>query len=238
MIKIILLIPVAIIELLFAIPEIIAVSISGLLGMYRVWLLSDYDYRNWLKRALADCESILELGCGSNSPILQIGYGQKTDAIDIWKPYVDMHNRNNSYRSCLCADITKTVFISHYDAIVIFDVLEHLDKSDINVINLIPRIERNAKKKIILFTPNGFVENDHVDGDPYQAHVSAWEPEDYKKHGYKVVGATGLRYIFGKASLPKYHPYSVWAILGMLSKPFIYHKPELAWHSYAVKEIK
>lgn len=236
--KLILLIPLAIIELIMVVPEIIAVSISGLLGMCRVYLLRDYDYRNWLKHDLADCESILELGCGSNSPILQIGYGYKTDAIDIWEPYIIQHKNKGDYRHCWRADILKIPLLFKYDAVVILDVLEHLGKKDVEYIELFKRMRLAAKKRVIIFTPNGFIENDEVDGDPFQKHVSAWEPEDYKKHGYKVVGATGLRYFFGKASLPKYHPYSVFAILGMLSKPLIYHKPELAWHSYAVKEIK
>lgn len=239
MIKLILLIPLAIIELAAAIPEIITVSISGLLGIMRVYLLRDYDYRNWLKRDLADCESILELGCGANSPILQIGYGHKTDAIDIWEPYITMHKSQGNYKDCqqaslLCSEVSP----NSYDAVVILDVLEHLHRPHVKDSDLFTKMELWAKKKVIIFTPNGFVENDKVDGDPYQIHVSAWEPCDYRKRGYKVAGATGLRYIFGKASLPKYHPYSVFAILGMLSKPLVYHKPELAWHSYAVKEIK
>jgi len=47
-------------------------------------LHSQSVYLRWLKRDLADCESILELGCGSDSPLLKIGYGYKTHAVDIW----------------------------------------------------------------------------------------------------------------------------------------------------------
>jgi hypothetical protein len=116
-------------------------------------------------------------------------------------------------------------------------VMEHLDRDTVLQTALIAKMSRCAKKKVIIFAPNGFVENDEVDGDVYQRHVSAWEPIDWTRQGYKVRGATGFRYILGKASLPKYHPYSIMFILAMLSQPVIYNKPEMAWHSYAVREL-
>ena len=201
------------------------------------FLNAHYHYYAWLTRDLADCESILELGCGDYSPLLAIKYGYKTDSIDIWQPYIDKHNKAGDYRHCCQADILKYEFPTKaYDAVVIFDVLEHLPREKVQRMDLFSKMEQCAIKKVIFFTPNGFVENDESDGDSYQAHLSAWEPSDYKKRGYKVNGGTGLRYLFGKASLPK-NPQTLFYILGMLTQPLIYHVPELAWHSYAVKDV-
>jgi hypothetical protein len=211
----------------------------GNLAILRVRLHKSYDYREWLKRDLGDCETILELGCGSNSPILQIGYGGKTWTVDIWQPYVEKHNQLKDYKVCLKADILDMAYgVKGYDAVVVFDVLEHLPKEKVLAFDLFTKMESSARKKVILFTPNGYVDNDEVDGDPYQKHLSAWEPEDYLKRGYTVHGATGLRYILGKASRPKYHPYSVFEIIAMISKPWIFNRPNIAWHSYAVKELE
>jgi len=238
MFKLLAVLPIIMIEIAFALVEMITACITGVLGIIRVRFFKEYDYRNWLKRDLADCESILELGCGSNSPILQIGYGGKTNAIDIWQPYVDMHRRMKNYCEVQEGDILRMELgYKIFDAVVICDVLEHLPKDEVSRSRLLEKIENVAKKKVILFTPNGFIENDEVDGDPFQAHLSAWEPGDYTSRGYKVVGATGLRWLFGKASRPKYHPYSVCEIIGMLSKPVVFNKPAWAWHSYAVKEL-
>lgn len=235
--KLLLAIPIALLEIVFTIIEIITGTARGLMARSRVWFLRDYDYRRWLKRDLADCETILELGCGSNSPLLQIGDSKRTDTVDIWQPYIDMHNKRGDYHGCWQADILKMGFPEkQYDAVVICDVMEHLDKAEVYKQGLFFNMEACAKKKVIIFAPNGFVENDLVDGDPHQAHVSAWEPRDYQQRGYSVVGATGFRWLFGKASLPKYRPYRMCAIIGMLSKPIVFHKPEWAWHSYAVKE--
>jgi len=199
---------------------------------------SQSAYLDWLKDDLADCDSILELGCGAHSPILKIGYGYKTDAVDIWEPYVIEHNQDRDYRVCWKADILSMPFPKKaYDAVVICDVLEHLPREQVLKINLYGLMESCARKKVIIFIMNGFVENDLVDGDPFQEHVSAWEPEDHISRGYKVRGATGPRWILGKASLPK-PPVFINTRLALWSQPFIYFVPEIAWHSYAVKELK
>lgn len=231
-------IPFAILEMSIGLVEIAFTSVTGFLGAVRVWLFRDYSYLRWLKRDLADCQSILDLGCGANSPILQIGLGNKAHAVDIFRPYVEMHNARHAYRRCTQDNILDMPFEDKaYDAVVICDVLEHLPREKVLSRDLFTQMERCARKKVIIFVPNGFIENDLVDGDPYQAHMSAWEPDDYTSRGYRVKGATGLRYLFGKASRPKYRPYGLCAIIGMLTQPYVYNRPHLAWHSYAVKEL-
>ena len=202
------------------------------------WLNDNYHYVQWLKRDLADCETILEIGCGSGSPLINIGYGQKTDAIDVWQPYVDRHNKAGGYHECQLVDVLEFNFPEKaYDAIVMLDVLEHLPNDRINAIDLFARMEKCARKKVIIFSPNGYIPNDEVDGNSYQAHLSAWHSADFKKRGYKVLGGTGFKPFFGKASLPK-SPQIVFYLLGMLSQPLVYHFPSLAFHSYAVKELE
>ena len=235
MFKILAILPIALLEVILGVFFTLIGTMVGFMSAIRIRVFRSYDYRNWLKRDLADCDVILELGCGRNSPLVQIGDSHRTDAFDIWQPCVDMHNRTGSYRHCYQADILKLALTAKYDAVVICDVLEHLAKDE--AIDLLDRIENCATKKVIIFTPNGFIENDEGDGDPYQAHLSAWGPADYSEREYKVAGATGLRWLFGKAALPKYRPRRVCAIIAMLSKPLVFHRPEWAFHSYAVKEI-
>jgi len=233
-------IPLAIVEITYAISEAIVTTISGILSVIRDWINTDYPYYNWLKRDLADCDSILELGCGDHSPLLRIGLGQKTDSVDIFQPYIDMHNERNDYRNCSLANILTMSWYNkeqEYDAVVICDVLEHLPRDTVKEIGLFDAIESVSRKKVILFTPNGFVENDLVDDDPYQEHVSAWEPDDYRKRGYKVVGTTGLRWLLGKGSLPEHKPSLLFQILALLAQPLVFRYPYIAWHSYAVKEL-
>ena len=196
-------------------------------------------YLRWLERDLADCETILELGCGSYSPLLKIGLGHKIHAVDIWEPYVTKHNREGSYKSCTLDNIlTMNYSEKSVDAVVMCDVLEHLERKYVYFIELFRKLENCARKKVILFTPNGFVENDEVDGDPYQRHVAAWYPRDYKRESYTVRGGTGFHWLYGKAGRIKYRPYTLMAYVGQLSQLLIYYIPNMAWYSYAVKEVK
>jgi len=195
-------------------------------------------YLRWLESDLADCDSILELGCGSDSPLLKIGLGYKTHAIDIWEPYVTKHNEAGNYKTCTVANIlTMSYPEKSYDAIVMCDVLEHMERKEVYYTKLFRKFENCARKKVILLVPNGFMENDEVDGDPYQRHVSAWWPDDYKREGYKVKGTTGLHCLYGKAGIVKRRPFVLMSYIGQLSQLLIYHFPNLAWHSYAVKEL-
>lgn len=221
-----------------ALEQLFNVFASRIYHIMLTWLNENYHYWEWLRRDLADCETILELGCGQKSPILQIDYGKKTDAIDIWGSYVVQHNEAGDYHKCQQGDILEFNFPQKaYDAVVMLDALEHLPRGKVREIGLFDRMERCARKKVILFTPNGYIPNDEIDGNPYQIHLSVWRPGDYEARGYEVLGGTGLRYLFNKASCPK-RPQSIFYLLGMISQPLIYHFPKLAFHSYAVKELE
>jgi hypothetical protein len=54
-------------------------------------------------------------------------------------------------------------------------------------------MENVAKKKIIIFTPNGFLRQDEYDGDKLQIHKSGWTVDEFKKLGYEVKGINGWK---------------------------------------------
>jgi hypothetical protein len=202
-------------------------------------LCNKYSYLNWLRRDLRDCETILDVGCGAVSPVLKIGYGPRADAVDIFAPYVMMHRIAGNYRHCKTMNILEAEFQKNsYDAVVVCDVFEHLPRNAVFQHRLIEALEKTARKKVIIFTPNGDVENYEQDGNVYQRHVSAWEPEDFESRGYSVKGSEGLRHVVGKGGSIKYEPRLFFALLALVSQPFIYNRPKLAAHSYAVKEVE
>jgi hypothetical protein len=72
------------------------------------------------------------------------------------------------------------------DSVFLIDVIEHLNKTE--VIELLRRTERLARKQIIIFTPLGFIEQHTLDGGKdawgldgaaWQEHKSGWTPEDF-----------------------------------------------------------
>lgn len=230
-------------RLILSIPlmavELLATYSLHFSAKLREKMYEQYVYDSWIKRDLSDCETVLELGCGSGSPILRVGYGPKTTAMEIYPSYVAQHNARKDYKICFINDILKWQYpAKQYDAVVAFDVLEHLNKVEVDNFDLFGKMERCARKKVILFTPNGFTENAEVDGDPYQKHKSAWEPRDFMNRGYAVVGATGARRLLGEFALPRYKPARLWWLLSIMTQPFVYDRPNKAFHSYAIKYIK
>jgi hypothetical protein len=113
--------------------------------------------------------------------------------------------------------------------------LEHLTKED--GYKLLKKMEIWAKKKIIILTPNEFIENDLFNGNRLQEHRSGWSVDELKKAGFKVRGCNGWKPLKGKATLLKYKPWIFWETISRLSQEITYFFPKLAWHLYAVKEL-
>ena len=78
-------------------------------------------------------------------------------------------------------------------------MIEHLEKSD--GFKLIQIMESIAKKKVIIFTPNGFLRQEGVfDSNPWQEHVSGWEINEMEKLGFTVKGHGGHKTLRGMRS--------------------------------------
>lgn len=196
-----------------------------------------YDYTKWLEQDLADCDSILELGCGENSPLLKIGLGSKTYAMDIWSPYVEAHKQRHDYCECWEGNILTATFARQgWDAIVMCDVLEHLPKKNVEETRLLRKLDRAARKRVIIFCPNGERDNPSPDGNPFQSHISVWSAAEFVLLGYQVRGSTGIRWFLGPGAVPKW-PRGLMNILAGYSQILVYDHPEFAYHSYAVKEL-
>jgi hypothetical protein len=194
---------------------------------------------NRLRYDLSDCSNILELGCGLNSPILKLGFGKRTTAVDIFEPYVTKHITQKDYLECICNDIIDVTFPQKsFDAVVLLDVLEHIERNLIQEKSFLENIESWARKKVIIFTPNGWIPNDITDNNIHQTHLSSWVPSDYRDKGYSVYGMPGLKRLFTNNAMPKFRPISLCLGLSLISQPLVYHWPEIAFQCYAIKILK
>lgn len=71
------------------------------------------------------------------------------------------------------------------ETIFLLDVIEHLEKD--TALKLLKETEQIVTKQIVLFTPLGFIEQNHetdkdawgLDGGKWQEHKSGWLPEDF-----------------------------------------------------------
>ena len=105
--------------------------------------------------------------------------------VDIWKPYIRKIKRFKVYDSLVIADVRFLPFRRRvFNIVLACEILEHLPKDDAE--KVLREVEMVAKGMIIVSTPLGFMEQDVTHGNPYQKHISAWQPEDLEKNGYDV----------------------------------------------------
>ena len=147
-----------------------------------------------LREELKFCTSVLDIGCGQSSMIQYVPWILKSVCVEIWEPYIDESKKHSIHTSYVHSDVTEFVPFRKYDAVMCFDVIEHIDKD--KAIKLIKDMITWADKKVLIYVPNGFQaqEDPYNDGNKYQKHVSAWSPKDFTKLGFKVIGYAGWKY--------------------------------------------
>ena len=208
-----------------------------------MWLVLKSIYRKifpgsteYLKKELRKCKSVLDLGCGERSPLRHIKNNPKFNnlysvGVDIFSPYI-MKNleKDKIHSKYLNQNIFDIDFPEKsFDCAIMFDVIEHFKRQ--NFLDFLPKLEKIAKK-IIIITPNGFVEQEAYDGNPYQEHLSGWTEKDFKSLGFKCFGLSGLK-IFENI---KIKPLFLKVFLSDVSQLFIYKKPRAAFHLIAIKK--
>lgn len=151
---------------------------------------------NWVTKILQndinDADTVIDIGCG----IFMTTDGLKCKSllgIDAWPSYLSL--KKDEFQT-INLDISKIdnfkIFINDsYDVITCIDVIEHLEKED--ALLVISELKRIARKKVIIFTPNGFVEQH--DGLPgswgennpiFQKHRSGWDISDFQELNFKT----------------------------------------------------
>ena len=98
-------------------------------------------------------------------------------------------------------------------------------------------METIARKKVIIYTPNGFLPQDEKYGNPLQLHVSGWTPEQMKQMGYRVIGIEGWRPLRGEQAVIKWRPHRFWLALSLLSQHIVTTRPKWAFRILCVKDM-
>jgi predicted TPR repeat methyltransferase len=192
-------------------------------------------YIEYLKKELKGCERVLDLGCGRSSPIFFCSIPYSV-GVEIFEPYLEESKNKCIHNQYMKADIRKLEFKpKSFDAVVAWDVLEHLTAEE--GLMLIKKMEKWARKKIIIFTPNEYLWQDDYDNNPLQEHKSGWSVEELRRLGFQVVGIHGWRRLRGYRATIKYKPNFLWAIISDLTQKITYPHPKIAFQLLAVKEI-
>lgn len=189
----------------------------------------------YLIKELQGCNVVLDLGCGWNSPIRGIPLSYSL-GVEIFKNYILESQQKNIHSDYIIADINKIQFNENsFDVVLILDVIEHLTKED--GILLLEKSARWAKKKVIVFTPNGYVLQKKYDSNILQEHLSGWSVDDLSNLGFKVKGVNGWIKLRGHKAIPRYKPMIFWVLISDLTQIITYHLPKIAFQLFAVKTL-
>ena len=106
-----------------------------------------------------------------------------------------------------------------------------------NYVKRLTNLENIAKRRIIFIIPVGGLPQDPYDGNPYQKHLSAWYPRDFKEKGYKVWGQ-GARILYGYGNrVRKLGPISyIFSLVSFIFWPMLALKPEWAIYMFCWKD--
>ncbi|MEK7533176.1 MAG: methyltransferase domain-containing protein [Patescibacteria group bacterium] len=196
-------------------------------------------YFKVLEWNLRDCRNVLDVGCGSDSPIGHIPHTFISEGIDAYKKSIDKSKKKKLHDHYRIGNIMKLNSFykrKSFDAVVCLDVIEHLKPKD--TVKLIHLMESIAIKKVILLTPNGFYHQHALEGNIYQVHQSGWKAGDLADLGYKVFGLRGLQLLRDDHASIKYRPWIFWGFCSFISEIIFYPFPGFCFDLFAVKNMR
>ena len=197
---------------------------------------SKYDVL--IEKECRDCSNLLDVGCGSYSPIQTFSSKLYTVGVDAFEPSIEESRKkgiHNEYRLMNVLNIGTAFDPGSFDAVVACDLIEHLEKSD--GYSLIKQMESVAKKKVIIFTPNGFLKQGDRFNNPWQIHLSGWSVQDFENLGYHVFGINGAKALRGQYAKVKYKPAFAWNFISDITELIVKKKPNDAFQLLAVKTM-
>jgi len=199
-----------------------------------------------LKTDLKDCDSVLDLGCGPDSPLQSCTNVKYKVGVEPYSPYLQQAKSKKTHHDYIEERIEYlNIQPKSYDAVILIEVIEHLPKEC--GLAVLEKAESWARKKVLLTTPNGFIHQKSLDKNPLQEHLSGWTVQDFRDRGYKVKGLAGPRWLREEAdhgsmdvsilTTIKWKPKIFWFGLSALSQVLIYHIPDHAFELIAVKKL-
>jgi hypothetical protein len=170
-----------------------------------------------LRRALLGCETVVDVGCGV-SPVLRQLELPRLVGFDAYAPSIAKAKQLNTHDEFVQGDVRKLAEHfqpKQFDACVSMDVIEHLPKPE--GYPYLKAMESIARKRVVVFTPSGFLPQGHTDADDFQTHLSGWEAQEMEALGYRVFGLLGPKKWRGEYHALKGRPKALWGILSLIA---------------------
>lgn len=178
----------------------------------------------FLTDIVKDCEKILDIGCGKNSPIKYLTFLERS-GIDAYEKDLQIAKTNRTHDNFLHANVENlmdSLSGNKYDCVIAYDLIEHLSKVD--GLNLIKNMEDSAIKKIIIYTPNGFLAQPSLESGDFQMHRSGWGIDEFKNMGFSIYGMLGPKILRGTFHQLVFRPMFMWAFVSYILQKIWYFK--------------
>jgi SAM-dependent methyltransferase len=191
-----------------------------------------------LRRALEGCGSVLDVGCGPASPLQKAGYRGLAIGLDLSAHELGRAKRAGFHAGLVRADVAtleSVVRPASVDAVVALDLIEHLHRD--RAFRLLDALERTARRKVVVITPNGFVPQPGTAENPFQEHLSGFSVADMRARGYRVRGILGPWFLFGPFGDVRLRPGVLWRRIADLTAPVVSPLPRVAFALLCTKEV-
>ncbi len=192
-----------------------------------------------LSKETRGCKTLLDIGCGYNPAIKKVTAGMdRSVGLDAFVPSIDKAKQAQTHSEFIIGDVLtslENIPDKSFDAVIALDLIEHLEKEKGHW--LMKQMERIAKKKAIIFTPNGFVIQRPYDNNPWQEHRSGWSFDEMKGYGYTIFGFGGYKHLRGERFAIKYKPRVLWKYFSFFTQLFTYKSPQMAYGILCIKSL-
>jgi len=164
----------------------------GLYQKFRRAMHLDSTVVPFLRRELAGASTVLDIGCGRNSPVAKVDSNAYSVGIDLYLPALRESKAKRIHSDHVLADAMHLPLQQTrvFDVAVMIEVVEHLYKEE--GVRLMLMLA-NLARKLVMSTPNGFMAQDAEDGNVYQIHHSGWRIRELREMGFAVYGVEGLK---------------------------------------------
>lgn len=213
----------------------------------RLKITLPFSYMKLLRDGIGEAKTILDLGCedGRLLDLLSDGKNWQITGVDIFQKNVAVAAKKKFFIKVIKGDvveISKKLIREKetFDVVFCSQVIEHVDRNKgEELLNLVDKL---ARKRIIMGTPRGFMEQPHafLGDNPHQVHKSGWSEDDFRKRGYKVYGI-GFGPVWAEVGLGRNYAKPVTVLASVISyilSPIVYYLPFLAAGILCTKEIK
>lgn len=210
-------------------------------------IITPFSYMWLLRRSIGEAETILDLGCEDGRLLELLSYGKswKVTGVDIYKDNTKGAAKKKIFIKVITGDAVKVSrqLIKQkqkFDVVFCSQVIEHIERKRGE--DLLYLVNKLAKKRIVIGTPRGFMEQPEVflGHNPHQVHKSGWSEEDFKKRGYKVYGI-GFGPIWSETGIGRRQGLINTFFSNVLSyifSPIVYCMPFFAAGILCIKNVK